>query len=140
GEGHFDLTIHLGNFGNLRARLENFDGFRAVASRYPIDQAGGHLIAHSLDRAAVNELALFNNGDAITESLEFAQDVGRNDDGFAHALELLKYGHHLNSGSRIKSAGRFIKQQQLRIVDEHAGETKTLLHTAAECADESPLF
>lgn len=106
----------------------------------PEDGFGFHLIGGAGDRAAVNELAFFDDGDAVAEVLEFAEDVGGDENGFSHALEFLEDGHHFNAGSGVKSAGGFVEEKKLGVVNEDAGEAESLLHAAAKGADEGALF
>lgn len=106
----------------------------------PKDGFGFHLIGGAGDGAAVDEFAFFDDGDAVAEVLEFAEDVGGDEDGFAHALEFLEDGHHFDAGSGVESAGGFVEEEELGVVDEDAGEAESLLHAAAEGADEGSLF
>src|ERR1051326_2621884 len=123
GESDFDFAVGRRNFGNFGAGFKQFKGARLVAGNAnPNDPALGHLVADSLDRAAVNEFSLFNNGNSVAEGLQFAQNMGRNNDGFAQALQFLEDGHHFDAGAGVKAAGWFIQQQQLRIVNEDPGQ------------------
>ena len=106
----------------------------------PEDGFGFHLVGGAGDRAAVNEFAFFDDGDAVAEVLEFAENVGGDKDGFAHALEFLEDGHHFDAGSGVQAAGGFVEEEELGVVDEDAGEAEPLLHAAAKGADEGSLF
>ena len=64
----------------------------------------------------------------------------RDDDRFFEALKLLQDGHHLDARAGVEPTGRFVEQENLRIVHQHAGEADALLHAAAERPDQSALF
>src|SRR5262249_33216671 len=102
----------------------------------PQNAALRHLIADTLHGTAVDKFALLDDRNPIAQSLQFAENVRRDDDGFAKALKFLEDGHHLNSRARVETARRLIKKQQLRVMNENAGQTEALLHAAAERADQ----
>ncbi len=62
------------------------------------------------------------------------------DDGFAHALQFLEDLHHLDSRPWVQTAGRFVQQQQIRVMNEHARQAQPLLHAAAQRPDERALL
>src|ERR1041384_8100315 len=141
GKGNFHLAIDGHHFSHFRPGAKDFDCFdRLIFHRDPVNEAGGHLIPHALNRSAVNQSPFFDYGDAIAERLQLAQDVRRNDNRFSESLQFLQNGHHLDAGPRVETAGRFIEQQHLGIMDENAGQAEALLHAAAEGADERPAF
>ena len=73
----------------------------------------------------------------LQEGLEFAQNMRGDDDGFAEPLKLLQNRHHLDAGAGVEAAGGFRRAaQELRIVNEDAGEAEALLHPAAQGADQ----
>jgi hypothetical protein len=47
-----------------------------------------------------------------------------------HRLEFLEQLAHLDPGTGIESAGRLVEQEEVGVVQEHACETKSLLHAA----------
>src|SRR5205814_1843347 len=104
------------------------------------DAAGGHLVAHALHRLGVIQFALLDDGDAIADGFQLAEDVRTDDDGFAQALQFTQDFHHLDARARVESARRLVEQQQLRVVNEHARQTEALLHAAAQRADERPFL
>ena len=81
-----------------------------------------------------------DNGHPVAQGLEFAQDVGGDDDGFAQPLKLLQDGHHLDARPGVQPAGRLVQQQQLRVVDQHPRQAEPLLHAPAQRADERPFL
>src|SRR5205823_13743978 len=58
--------------------------------------------------------------------------VRDNDDSNATLVELLKDGHDLDAGSAVEMAGRFIRKEHLRIVDQRARNRDALLLTAGK--------
>src|SRR3954471_22263192 len=58
--------------------------------------------------------------------------VRDHDDRDATLVELLKDGHDLDAGSAVKIAGRFIRKEHLRIVDQRARNRDALLLTAGK--------
>ena len=112
---------------DFRTRLQQLDGPDFVADDFhPENPPGGHLIADALGGTGVDQLSLFDDGDAIAEGFQFAEDMGGNEDGFAHLLQLLQDGHHLDAGPRVEAAGGLVQQEHLRIVDQHARQTEPL--------------
>src|SRR5882757_9727584 len=68
-------------------------------------------------------------------SLRISSDVllvRDHDDGDAMLVELLENGHDLDAGSAVEVAGRFIRQQHLRIIDQRARDRDALLLTAGK--------
>src|SRR5258707_671427 len=58
--------------------------------------------------------------------------VRDHDDGDAALVESLENGHDLNAGSAVEITGRFIRQQDLRIIDQRARNRDPLLLTAGK--------
>src|SRR4029077_17327650 len=58
--------------------------------------------------------------------------VRDHDDRDAALVELLENGHDLDAGSTVEIAGRFICQQDLRIIDQRARNCDALLLTAGK--------
>lgn len=141
GHGDSDLTVEFFGVEDLGMAVEDGEGGGGVGGDLcPEDGFGFHLVGGAGDGAAVDEFAFFDDGDAVAEVLEFAEDVGGDEDGFAHALEFLEDGHHFDAGSGVEAAGGFVEEEELGVVDEDAGESESLLHAAAEGADEGALF
>ena len=86
--------------------------------------------------AGVFHGATVEDGHAVAQLGEFAEDVGGDKDGFAEALELLEDLHELDAGAGIEAAGGFVEEEEIGIVDEDAGEGDALLHPAREALDE----
>ena len=63
------------------------------------------------------------------------QDVRADDDGLAHASKLLEELADLDTGARVEAGGRFVQEQHLRVVQQHACDRETLAHAAAEAVD-----
>src|SRR6266513_234289 len=61
--------------------------------------------------------------------------VSYNDDGHAGlSIDLLKNAHDLHAGARIESAGRFVGQDDPRIVDQRPRDSDSLLLAAGQLA------
>src|SRR4249919_1083138 len=58
--------------------------------------------------------------------------VRDHDDGDAVLIELLENGHDLDACAAVEIAGRFIRQQYLRIIDQRARNRDALLLTAGK--------
>src|SRR5438876_7678489 len=58
--------------------------------------------------------------------------VRDHDDRDAALVELLKNRHDLDAGSAVEITGRFIRQQDLRIIDQRARNRDPLLLTAGK--------
>jgi hypothetical protein len=58
--------------------------------------------------------------------------VGDHDDGRAFVIEGLKNVHHLLAIGGIEVAGRFVREDQLGIADDGAGDGRALLLTAGK--------
>src|SRR5688500_3365612 len=69
---------------------------------------------------------------ACAELRQFVENVARDDNGLTHRLEFLEQLAHLDPRTRIEAACWFVEKEQVRIMQEYPGKTKTLLHTARE--------
>src|SRR5206468_8079849 len=107
---------------------------------YPENPAGGHLVADALGWAGVDQLSFFDDGYPIAKRFQFAQDVGGDDDGFAHPLQFLQNSHHLDARARVDPAGRLVQKQHLRVVNQHPRKTEPLLHAPTQRADQRPFL
>ena len=58
--------------------------------------------------------------------------VGDHDDGGAAAVDLVEQLHNLKGKLRVDVAGRLVRNQQRRVVDQRAGKRHTLLLAAGE--------
>src|SRR5260221_5494935 len=113
-QGHLDLAIQRDGFGDLGPRLQNLERLGRVRGySHPDDPPARHLIAHALNRPAVNQPSLFDDGNAVAEGLQLAENMRGDDDRFAHLLQLLQDGHHLDARARVEAAGRLVEQEQL---------------------------
>ena len=70
---------------------------------------------------------------AVAETDDASGEIGDvvfvcdQDDGDALAVELLQQGHDLDAGVGVEGAGRLVGQNQLRIIDQRAGDGYPLL-------------
>src|SRR5690606_10547111 len=80
------------------------------------------------DDAAVahDEVAL-----AVVRDVEL---VGDHDDGDALVVEFLKNAHDLDGGFAVEVAGGFVGEEDVRLVDEGAGDGDALLLSAGKLA------
>ena len=82
-EGDLDVAVLGFSSTDLRARLQQLDGASLIAGDLdPDDASAGGMVAHALNGAGVDELAALDDGDAVAEGLELAEDVRADDDGF----------------------------------------------------------
>lgn len=93
-------------------------------------------------RSGQMRVPAFDDGDAVAERLQLAEDVGGDDDRLPHPLQFLEDGHHLDlSRARIEAAGGFVEEQELGVMDENASKAEALLHAPAERTDQgTPLL
>ncbi len=97
--------------------------------------ADAGLLDDLLDGAVEEELASFDDADGGAELAELGEDVGGDDDGLAHALELLEELADLDAGAGVESGGGLVHEEDLGVVEEDAGDGEALLHAAAEGVD-----
>src|ERR1700748_2947423 len=84
----------------------------------------GHELVLPDQSIAHDHIALRISGDVLL--------VCDHDDGDAALVELLKNCHDLDTRSAVEIAGRFIRQQDFRIIDQRAGNRDALLLTAGK--------
>src|ERR1017187_10943874 len=70
------------------------------------------------DTANRLEFAPGNDGDAVTNGLDFTQFMRREENGFAFVLQSLDDLADFHAANRIETTGRLVKNQQIGIVDE----------------------
>ncbi len=75
-----------------------------------------------------DELASIEKDDARANLLHLAQQVTRKKDRFALTCELVQQITHLNDAYRIKSVGRFVENEQVRIVEQGNPYAQALFH------------
>src|SRR5262249_19512699 len=92
------------------------------------------------DRAAVNQLALFDDADGVAQVRKLGKDVGRDHDRLSHPAKFLEKLAYFDSSARVDTSGRLIQQKHLGIVHEHSGDGKPLLHAAGEAIDQCIAF
>src|SRR6267142_4136816 len=104
----------LDRFGGVAPGLQLCFGVRTLGHELILpDQSIPH-----------NNVSLRVSGDVLL--------VRDHDDRDAVLIELLENGHDLNAGSAVEIAGRFIRQQHLRIIDQRACDRDALLLTAGK--------
>ena len=132
------LPLTVGAAGNQPGLLNGGAAFEGLQGRIGISQGPNPEGQDRLPElqvvggAAVKEVAFLDNSDPVAEGLELAQDVGGDEDGFALFAELAQDIHHFDTGSGVQAAGRFIQEEEVRVMDEDSGQAQALLHTAAE--------
>ena len=85
--------------------------------------------------AAADHLALRHHRDLVGEALGLLDVVGRHQDRRAAGFELADQGPELGADLRVEPDGRLVEQDQLRLVDEAAGEQQAAAHPAGELVD-----
>ena len=66
--------------------------------------------------------------------------MAADDDGLLHLAELLEQVANFDAGARVKSAGGFVEQQHLRLVQQHASEADALRLSARQLIDHRVSF
>ncbi len=93
-------------------------------------------LLHDLVDVAVREHhALLDDADAGADVGQFRQDVARHDHGLVHSAQPLEQVPHLDAGAGVEAAGRLVEQQDLRIVQQRAGQADPLRLPATERVD-----
>ncbi len=81
-----------------------------------------------LERPLHGDLPLHEDRDAIAHHLELAEQVAVEEDGPSLAPQLDEDVADLASSHRVDAVGRFVEDDQLRIVHQRLGESDPLLH------------
>ncbi len=92
------------------------------------------------DRACVEQCAPVEHDDPVTCALDVAQYVGRHDHIDAVAAEALDEVKHLLSSGWVETRGRFVKEDELRIVHDRLGELRSLFHPCREVPEVAEPF
>ena len=56
--------------------------------------------------------------------------MAADEDRLAEPLEPLEQAAHLDPGPGVEAAGRFVEEEDLRVVEEDAGQPQALRHSA----------
>ena len=56
--------------------------------------------------------------------------MAADEDRLAEPLEPLEQAAHLDPGPGVEAAGRFVEEEDLRVVEEDAGQPQSLRHSA----------
>ena len=88
---------------------------------------------HLLDVTGGDDLAVGERGDAVADGIEAVEVVGDHEHRQAERLlqrrdELVEFGR----ADRIEAGGRLVKEQNLRVERQRAGEGSALDHAAGE--------
>ncbi len=78
---------------------------------------------------------MVDDGQPIAQPLGLLHEMGGEQDGLAPAQQLLEAVPDQMSRLRIEPGGGFIQEQQLRVIDQRAGQRKPTLHATGEFAD-----
>ncbi len=109
--------------------------FHAFGDRDVDDVADLGAFEDLVDRAGEEQLALLDDADRVAEFGEFVEDVRRDQDRLAHPFEFFEQLADLDAGAGVEAGRGLVHQQDLGVVQEHAGDAETLLHAAAEGRD-----
>ena len=86
----------------------------------------------SSSEPAVTSLPGLDDADPRTELRQFVQNVAGDEDRLPHPLQCLEQFADLDSRPRVETGGRFVQQQQIGIVQQHAGQCEPLFHAARQ--------
>jgi glycosyltransferase involved in cell wall biosynthesis len=84
------------------------------------------------DFPVLHNLALIDDSDVPTELFSFLQIVGRQDDRHARLVQLTEEIPHSPPEFDIHPSGRFIEDEESRLMDKPAGNHEATLHPARE--------
>lgn len=97
-------------------------------------QTSGVFVPFEADRAKVAEATVADHHEMRGVFFKFAEDMGRNDQGHAFALELDKQAREGLSGFGVESRGRFIKEEDFGVMDDGLSDGKALTEATREFA------
>ena len=86
-------------------------------------------------RVAGDDLARGHHRDLVGEPLGLLDVVGRHQDRLALGAQLVDQGPELGADLRVEADGRLVEQDQLRVVDQPAGQQQPPAHPAGELVD-----
>ena len=132
-EGHQNLAIANRHPRRLWRCLEQPGRLLRWAGQPKADhRPTADLRQEILHVAAGQQAAVFDDADSIADVGQLRKDVAGDKDRLAEPLQPLEQPAHLDPSPGIQAAGGLIEQQDLRIVQEHAGQTESLRHAAGQ--------
>ena len=133
GEGHENLTVAHRHARRFRGCLQQA-GRLLRRSRQPKadHRPAADLCQQVLHIATGQQAAVFDDADPIADVRQLRKDVAGDEDRLAQTLQPLQQSAHLDPRPRIETAGRFVEEQHLRVVQQHAGEAQSLGHAAGK--------
>src|SRR6187551_2740824 len=81
-------------------------------------------------RADGDDDAVVDDGDAIAKAFGFLDVMGGHEDGALFRAKLLDQVANLEAYLRVEAGGRFVEEEELRVVDEGKGESDALFLAA----------
>jgi len=116
--------------------FEEFGSFGLVGGDPDIqDDRLADLLHDLIDLAVDEEDSLFDHADLITDVGKLRKNVAGDDDGLVEFAKPLKQVADFDADAGVETAGRFVEEENLRFVEEYAGEADALRLTAGELID-----
>src|ERR1051325_11118356 len=103
----------------------------------PLERVGAGLCFQLRGRARGDEAPVVDHGDPVRRALRLIHVVRRQEHGYALALpEVAHVGPYLVAALRIETERRLVEKQDLRRVQQPAGDLETAFHAARERLDQ----
>lgn len=139
--GFDELVFCDGDFFNAVELFQQSCGGIGPLFDSNVQQDSLPCFAHDFGDVAIDDhMAFLDHTDSGTDVCQFREDVAADDDGFSHLPQSSEEISDLNAGSRVQSAGGFIQQQHLWIVEQCACESDALSLSARQFVDHGISF
>ena len=107
---------------------------RRLFSTLAVDRFDNKLVAVAVTEQIASETgadtgALVQNGDPVADRFDLRQHVRADDDGPSSGFEVKENALELLDSDRVKTIGRLIEDQQVRLVKEDLRKPYTALHS-----------
>ncbi|CDN43449.1 hypothetical protein BN871_CZ_00200 [Paenibacillus sp. P22] len=130
------LLVHRAHAGNLAEALKAVSRARLQLDRQILDIGDDRL--ELLLGAVRDDLAVIDDGDPGADFFDFLHVMARVDDRAAGFVELLHRLQNVIPGLGIDADGRFVHDDQTRLVRDGAGDVQPALHAAGEGGRAAP--
>src|SRR5262249_3700456 len=106
-----------------------------LLARCQSDQEQAALASQCRDVPLADQLTALEDGDAIADQFDLAQEVRVDEDGLTAPLEPLEDAADLTAAERIDAVGRFVEEDDVGVVEQGLGNADALLHALGVGAD-----
>ena len=135
-QGHVDDVVVEGDAGDAGGLAEQVGGVGGAVGDGDVQHlADGGFADGGFDGAGEDQFAAFDDADFVTEVGKLREDVGADEDRFAHLFELFEELADFDAGAGVEAAGGFVEQENLGSCRRTRARRKPLLHAFGECVD-----